>query len=292
VSLRLFLDSKDLINLVRRSKPFTVDVADTWLRERDASIVLCQTTISEFIPVATDDRLRVRWELQHLERLPTEYIRLGDLAAAELTNAAAAYAAHLPLVAPRPFVSTFWQTFWSYDRSNGEDVAITRQLERRVRFRLDEQVDMLWSEPETLMNTRTRADLMQEILDRQRLRTPHERFIDDLVAALSDCEMTGETNIDRFANWLWARPRAAPAWRLFWQTSEELTLNHEDVAKPGDVRDLTHVSAVPYVDAATLDNRFLSYARQATAKLRRIDASIDYEGKLFRSFEAIVKHYS
>jgi hypothetical protein len=289
VTLHLFLDSKDLINLVRRSRPFGVDIADRWLRERNAFVVLCHTSISEFVPVATTDRLQVRWELQQLERLPSVYIRLGDLAGAELVNAVAAYAARTPLLEVRPFVDAFWQTFWSYDPSDGKDVVLTRQLERRVGFRLDEQVDMLWSQPENFMNTQ--ADHMQQILNRQRLRTPHERFADDLVAAMRDGEVIGESGIEHFANWLQERPRVAPAWRLFWQVSEELTLNREDVAKPGDVHDLTHVSAVPYVDAATLDNRFLSYARQAAGKLRRIDASIDYDEKLFPSFEAIVKHY-
>jgi len=292
VSLRLFLDSKDLINLVRRSVPFGVDAADVWLRERNAFIVLCHTSVSEFVPVATSDRLRVRWELQQLERLPTVYIRLGDLSRSELMNAAVAYTARSPPVAVRPFVDAFWQTFWCYDPSNGEDVAITRQLERRVGFRLDEQIDMLWSQPENFMNTQTGADRLQQILARQRRRTPNERFIDDLEAALGENDVSLESGFERFANWLQETPRAAPAWRLFWQASEELALNREDVAKPGDVHDLTHVLVVPYVDAATFDRRFLSYARQAAAKLRRIDASIDYEGKLFRSFEAIVKQYS
>ncbi|MEK6374510.1 MAG: hypothetical protein AABO58_17635 [Acidobacteriota bacterium] len=290
--MRIFLDSKDLINLVRRSEPFGVDAADAWLRERNAFIVLCHTSVSEFVPVATNDRLRVRWELQQLERLPTLYIRLGDLSRAELLHAVAAYAARAPAVAVEPFVEAFWQTFWEFDPSSGEDVAITRQLERRVGFRLDEQIDMLWTRPENFMNTQLTADSLQQILDRQRRRTPHERFTNDLVAASEDCETILGSDFEPFVKWLQETPRATPAWRLFWQASEELMLNREDVAKPGDVRDLTHVSVVPYVDAATLDGRFLSYTRQAAAKLRRIDASIDYEGRLFRSFDAIVKHYS
>ena len=91
-----------------------------------------------------------------------------------------------------------------------------------------------------------------------------------------------------FADWLEKTPSAAPAWRLFWQVSEELTLNTEDSAKPGDIRDLTHLSTAPYVDALTLDGRFLNYTRQATAKLKGISSSVDYGDRLFRSFGEIV----
>ena len=290
--LLFFLDSKDLIHLVRRDIPFSVAEADAWLRKRAATIVLSQTSVSEFIPVATTDRLQVRRELQQLEKLPITYMRLGDLRCPELTNAVAAFARQQPYTSIGPFVKRFWQTFWSYDPTNGHDITLTRHLERQINFPLHEQVFMLWSRPANFMNTQADADRMQQILERQRRQTPQQRFRDDLRTAFETCNRRlREDAFEQFAKWLDDKPKIAPSWRLFWQVSEELTLNHHDRAKPGDVNDLTHVSTTPYVDGVTLDGRFLNYTRQATAKLRRLDPTIDYERKLFRSFAEIVQHY-
>jgi hypothetical protein len=216
-----------------------------------------------------------------------------DLRCPELTNAAAAFFEKQPFHRVDPFVDHFWKTFWSYDPNDGRDITLTREMERRIVFRLDEQVFMLWSRPSNFMNTQADADRMQRILKRQREVTPHQRFRDDLKATFEGCNWKVKDYVFAdFADWLEETPSAAPAWRLFWQTSEELTLNTQDSAKPGDIHDLMHASAAPYVDAVTLDGRFLNYARQAAAKLMRADAAINYGGKLFRSFSDIVKHFS
>jgi hypothetical protein len=288
MTFRIFLDSKDLINLVRRSQPFDLATADKWLRERNAEIVLSHTSVSEFVPAATTDRLQVRWELQELERLPVSYIRLGDLRCPELWLAARAFAESRPYVPFDPYVTSFWRTFWNLIPEDGKEVAQTRELELRVNFRLDEQIFMLWTRPENFMNTESDKQSLQSVLDAYRKRTPRQRFREDVEAAMNDCNGSLELDLDVFVAWLQDRPRVAPAWRFFWQTAEELTLNTTDLAKPGDLHDLLHLSATPYVDAVTLDGRFRSYARQATRKLRSIDDSIDYDRRLFGSFEAII----
>jgi hypothetical protein len=163
--VRIFLDSKDLINLVRRSVPMRVDEAHRWFEERHATLVLAQSSVSEFVPVEEKDRLRVRDELQRLESLPISYIRLGGIQAGELQLAGEAYASRTEPQRFDPYVSHFWRTFWPLVQLTLEDVVLTHEIERRVNFRLHDQVLMLWTDSVNFKNKPELTGGVQAILD-------------------------------------------------------------------------------------------------------------------------------
>jgi hypothetical protein len=56
--------------------------------------------------------------------------------------------------------------------------------------------------------------------------------------------------------------------------------NYEDVPEVGDSSDLAHIIAVPYVEAATVDNRMREYSSQAARHLIRLGLAVDYRHRL------------
>jgi hypothetical protein len=263
--------------------------AQLWFAAHDATLVLSHTTISEFVPADESDGLRIRWELQQLERFSPVYIRLGDLACAELFLADRARASGEEYPRFEPYVPTFWRTFWSLYSADGEDIVFRRELERRVAYRLDEQVFELWVRPDNFRNLAQHTTRLQNKIRsfREDSRPRKLRYRNELSDTLSTCEW-GTTDVEPLAKWLNASPTRAPGWRLTYEVLEQWRSNTGDDAKPGDIHDLTHVGCVPYVDAATLDGRFVTYVNQAAKEMRTRVPAIDYEHRVFRSFADMV----
>lgn len=292
-NVRIFLDSKDLINLFRRSIPMSVADARGWFDAHDATLVLAHSSVSEFVPVDESDKLRIRIELQELERFPLAYIRLGDIQCRELKLAAEDFAAGC---APRlldPYVPHFWRTFWDSEQTTLHDVLITQEVERRVNFRLHDQVLMLWTEPENFRNRPQATAGVQNILDsiRSESRTPRQKFDSGVRDALNACacDSTAYSGVE---DWLRSRPTIAPGWRLQYEVLQEWAANTTDNAKGGDLHDVVHLLGVPYVDFATLDRRFVDYASRATKRLHSVDPAINNDSRVLRTFADLVEKFS
>lgn len=65
--------------------------------------------------------------------------------------------------------------------------------------------------------------------------------------------------------------------------------NHTDVPEVGDFVDLNLIFAVPYVDAATLDNRMREYCSQAAGSLVRLGLAVDYRDRLYRNLSEVMQ---
>ncbi len=288
--VRIFLDSKDLINLFRTSNPMSVAEAREWFEVHGATLVLAQSSVSEFVPVWEADKLRVRSELQELEEFPITYIRHGDIQCRELALAVAAFTAGFEPQQLDPYVPQFWRTFVPLKAANFSDVVLIQEMERRVNFRLHDQVFMLWSNPTNFQNDKRTTVRLQHILDSVRANTTTARhqFKAEIAEALSVCKVAA-SDVAGFEKWIRGKPSVAPGWRLHYEVLKEWAANVTDNAKDGDLNDVTHLFAIPYLAYATLDRRFVDYATRAARRLRHFDNSIDYELRLFRSFSEMVK---
>jgi hypothetical protein len=94
---------------------------------------------------------------------------------------------------------------------------------------------------------------------------------------------------DELAEWIYANPARCPGLRLNHETYRQLMSNYKDVPEVGDFSDLAHVSAVPYVEAATLDNRMREYCSRAAKRLVRVGLTVDYQERLYRNLAAIME---
>ncbi len=268
-----------------------VDEAHRWFEERHATLVLAQSSVSEFVPVEEKDRLRVRDELQRLESLPISYIRLGGIQAGELRLAGEAYASRTEPRHFDPYVSHFWRTFWPLEQLTLEDVVLTQEIERRVNFRLHDQVLMLWTDPVNFKNKPELTAGVQAILDSIRGdgRSARQKFEAEVPEAFSACELQLPSRTG-FERWLQSRPSIAPGWRLQYEVLREWAGNTGDRAKDGDLHDMTHVFGVPYAEYATLDRRFIDYVSRASRRLRRVEGQVDYDSRVFRDFSSLASH--
>ena len=94
---------------------------------------------------------------------------------------------------------------------------------------------------------------------------------------------------DEFVEWIYENPARCPGVRLHHETYRQLLLNCNDIPEVGDFSDLAHVSAVPYVDAATLDNRMRAYCSQASRDLVRLGLCVDYRQRLYRNLADVMQ---
>ena len=271
----------------------SVDEAQRWFEERNATLVLAQSSISEFVPVGEKDKLRVCDELQRLESFPIKYIRLGGIQPSELMAAGESYAADAAPQSPDPYVSHFWRTFWPLKPLTFHDMLLTQEIERRVNFRLHDQVLMLWTDPINFQNKPEFTARMQATLDaiRDDHRSARQKFDAEVPEAFSACGLH-LPNRPGFEHWLRSSPSVAPGWRLQYEVLKEWAGNTGDVAKDGDLHDMLHVFGVPYVEYATLDRRFVDYVSRASRRLRRLDQKIDYDSRVFHDFRSLAAQVS
>jgi hypothetical protein len=267
--------------------------AREWFEALGATLVLAHSSVSEFVPVDETDKLRIRAELQQLEEFPVAYIRLGDIQCVELERAVKAFNTGGDPQPLDPYVSHFWQTFWDFEPKTFQDILNTQEIERRVNFRLHDQVLMLWTNRVNFQNRPELTVGVQRILNsiRENYQTAEEKFYAELPDALNSCGcLPAET--PGLEAWLRSTPSVAPSWRLHYEVLQEWAANTTDNAKAGDLHDVVHLFAIPYVEYATLDRRFVDYASRASKRLRQIDGRIDYGSRIFRNLADIINAIS
>lgn len=66
-------------------------------------------------------------------------------------------------------------------------------------------------------------------------------------------------------------------------------LNVANVPEVGDFSDLSHIYAIPYVDAATLDRRMRTYCSQASRRIARLAFGIDYRDRLYHDLGEVME---
>jgi hypothetical protein len=93
---------------------------------------------------------------------------------------------------------------------------------------------------------------------------------------------------DEFAEWVYKNPSRCPGLRLSHEVFRALTANYNDVPDVGDFSDFAQVFAVPYVDAATLDNRIRDYCRIASRKIIRMGGPCNYSERICRDVTEVM----
>jgi hypothetical protein len=94
--------------------------------------------------------------------------------------------------------------------------------------------------------------------------------------------------IDDFAAWIYEDPRRCPGLRLGYEVFHELLKNVGDKPEAGDIPDLSHINAIPYADAATLDRRMHGYCSHVSRKLQKVQSTIDYADRTFPGLSALL----
>ncbi len=244
--MKILLDGKDLINLAEHSKPVPLEEFHQTLESKGHQIVLSYTNVRELAaPIAiTEEVLKVRRLLNAVESLPAIYIREGFIIDDEIRAAATAFEAGAEYSPINPFVRR-----WDYTFHHGESPA-----RLYINYGLFEIVHSI----------SRRHHALERQMTQRGIRIP-------------------SAGIKAFARWVRENPARCPGYRQSYEMYHAIQANSSDIPKDGDIPDMAHIAALPYVDFLTLDRRMMNYATHIGSKLLKNISSPPYQTRLFRS---------
>ncbi len=275
----IYLDSKDLINILEKSKPLSVEQLENFLKGGNHKIVLSFLTIMEIAEPLLHKKAttNVMVLLNHIEKLPHTYIH-SDISRLELQEALRAFSAGDNYKSIFPFVNRFDETV---------DLNASPPTKNYINYPLSETVWDLYRfgalggldkyavklsqtfaadralSPKPSLKTHF-AKTIERNIGLHRLPTPHE-------------------NISTFADWIYSDASRCPSERLGYEVWHKMVRNITDIPHDSDLEDFQHISCLPYVDLMTLDRRMHGYVCQVSK-----DISHDYDKKIFRNTKEVL----
>lgn len=292
--MRILPDTRDLINLTERGQPISTDEFRQYLLNGNHHAVLTFNNIRELAgPLAVNgDFLTVRRSLQAVEALPHTYIGEVAVAGIELQSAVEAFTSGNEFRDISPFVIRWDRTIMARPGQ------INPEYGRLVGLRLDEIVhDVFRYQPRAFERPNEWGPRVAAMLEQDRALlwageiTPREHFIRIIKKYAESHRVTlPDGREDEFARWIYANPRRCPGLRLNHEVYRQLMMNYDDPFDVGDFVDLNHVFAVPYVEAATLDNRMREYCYRGARRLVRLGLPVDYRERLYRNLTEIMQN--
>lgn len=286
--MRILLDASSFIEL-EHNRPMSFAELDAMLRKQHARLVLTRTNVGEFAASAarTGDFLKLRHQLQQVERLPLGYLREGGITFAELKEAVAAFNEHREFAAVNPYVKRWDETLVLQGPSPAQIL---------VNQRLDDLVFMVWKEkPDAFLNDERWGKLFAKQFERDRelpagvRKAIEKNFPNALRRHLSQFSISfPEEMINQLAEWIYDDPIRCPGHRLGYDVRQELMNNLSETVSENDVADFAHAQAVPYVDAVTMDRNTADLCRRVSRRLNQRNPAIKYEERIFAGLKDLL----
>jgi hypothetical protein len=289
--MRVFIDSRDLINAFNNSQPIAIDDLATRFRNHGHTLVLSFSLISELVPADNNVIVVLRRFTKIEEDFPHIFLQQQDLPNFEIAKAAAEFAAGSAPSPYDPFVPTFHE-LWGIRFKT--DPVLLMDVDRTIGMRkMSKQIELSLQKPEIFHWQEDEAAQAVAILENEQRAIvtdkPKVVFENTVKRWLRRAGANLAPNqIPQFANMLRQNPRIAPGWRLYIEVFEQLARNKTYRPSVNDVWDLANVTLLPYVDAATLDNNKVQLVKQASQRLRVFDSSINYDVRAFGSIRSLV----
>jgi hypothetical protein len=280
--VHLYLDSRDLIELVEKRSPEETARFETRMRQSGSQLIFSMHNITECCAplVHGGEGSSVMKTLNRLEDLPHVYMAEARIDELELREAASAFLVSrdyrsigLPVV-PR----------FDYVVSAFRDVPTKQYLN----YNLAHVVFELWGIDKSLLaGYPDHGRRFKELLKSDRARSDyknHEANFQNMVARnlqLYRIAFPSE-RVTPLSDWILEDVTRCPAVRLGYEVFHKILRNLTDSGKESDIPDFAHLSCVPYCDAITLDNRMRGYVAQ-------VDHSIqtDHSRKIFRNIDDV-----
>lgn len=280
--MHVYLDSRDLIELVEKRSPEETARFEEKLRQRRSELVFSMHNIMECCAplVSAGSASSVMRTLNRLERMPHLYVAEARIEALELREATSAFLERreYTTIAP-PVVPRFDYVVSAFEKPPTKDY---------IKYGLTELIFELWNIEKSLFaGYPCHAKKLKTILELDRKRNDYKRhdlnFQNTVVRDLRLYNICfPEKKANELSGWIYELPSRCPALRLGYEVFHKLLRNLTDSGENSDISDFAHISCVPYVDAITLDNRMRGYVAQ-------VDRSIgtNYLQKAYRNVEEI-----
>ena len=292
--LRVFLDAKDLIDIVEHGTPFTLEELQSRLKKHNGTLVLGFGNVRELVaPLGTNaDCFTIRAWLERLEGGPLSFIAEPYITNEEINSAISAFGTQSSYQTIDPFVKRFDFTM----RSTAASL--------RATYRLADIVSDMWQQsPEVFSADKQYPQLLAQIVagDRRvpnrvrasQLQENFARVIERhlVISARAAGRPSGSTfglirpfpasQAPELATWIYSSPMCCPGLRLSYEVFHTFVANVRDTSKQSDLYDFAEIAVIPYVTAMTVDRRMLDYVRRAGRKLMHQDWSFKYHEHVY-----------
>lgn len=272
--MKLYLDSKDLINILQKATPCTADRLEEKLLRGNHQLAVSFHTICELsVPLlSVVSKTNVMGLLNRLERMPISFIR-SDTDSLELKEALEAYSSKREYRMIDSFVDRFDQTV---------DLHAKPPTGIFLNYSLAETVWDLHSYG-ALQGLEEYATKMRQHItaDRRLDKTPSLKanFAKMIQLNLNLHKLSWSTVVlSEFANWIYENPNRCPGIRLGYEVWHKIVKNKTDTLEDSDMEDYQHLTCLPYIDLMTLDRRMHAYVCQASDGFQ-----LNYRDRLFKS---------
>jgi len=278
--MKIYLDTKDLINILEKSEPCSSDAFEEKLRVNCHELVLSYSNIFELSRPMNERRTStiVTKLLSRIDRMPRVFIR--DLVITELEQALETFYGEREYCQISPFAHRFDEII------DSDGPPATRIF---LNFGLAETIFTLWTKDLSLFRGyHTQRTLLREVVGQDRdLSMPpslSEHFPKVILRHLKLYKLpVPSERLKEFSEWIYANPARCPSIRLQFEVYHKLRKNVEDIPKDGDISDFSHVSCIPYIDLITLDRRMASYAKQAC-----VVTGLGYENRICQDVKEVL----
>lgn len=272
--MKLYLDTRDLINILERAKPFSENELFQCLQQGSHQLAVSFHTVSELsAPLASPTaKTNVMALLNRLERMPITFMH-SKIEGLELKEALDAFSSQREYKDIHPFVNRFDQTV---------DLDANPPTSIYINYPLAETVWDLHTHG-GLLGLESYATKMRELIaaDRSLLKPPSLKtnFANVIQRNLKLYKQSWSTvSLPNFATWVYNNSNRCPSMRLGHEVWHKIVDNKTDTLEDSDMEDYQHLSCLPYIDLMTLDKRMHGYVLQASASL-----GLNYHQRIFKS---------
>ena len=277
----IYLDTKDLINILEKSIPLSAQQLENFLRRDNHKIVISLLTVMEIAQplLYRKATTNVMGLLNQLERIPQTYIH-SDISRLELEEAVRAFSTNDDYRGIHAFVNRFDETC---------DLNAFPATKDYINFSLAETVWDLFNGGALggLDKYATRYLKQTFAADRALCPKPSlkKHFTKKIEREIKQNNLTiHHDNIDAFAGWIYADASRCPSQRLGYEVWHKMVRNVKDIPHNSDLEDFQHIGCLPYVDLMTLDRRMHGYVGQVSKTL-----STGYDKNIFRNTTEALK---
>lgn len=291
--MRIYLDTSQIINLIERGTA-GISPADfrAFLIAGNHTIVCSFVVICELSNIlwSPKSNVVVTRTLNTFEEFPLEWIDLVRLHNLEVSRALRCFKAGRPYEPVVPFVGRFVDTIEN----------APREINLYLNYRLSEAVFDLWGSGQFDYRSQNAShvaafrklmaqerDLLEKMKNPQAAR--RELFLRKIAERIVNYRLySPEDKNDQqlfrgVAETIYGDPSWCPCFHISFEIFHQIVNNIGDQLDDGDLNDLIHLWALPYMDVLTTDRRIAGYVQQVSTRLRT-----NWHEKLCRSVLELV----
>jgi len=260
----LYFDTKDLIDILENSKPFSSNKLEKILQKGDHNLVFSFISIMEISEplLHSKSKTNVMGLLNRLEQLPHVFLHESSIPRLELEEAFRAYSNGEEYRNIRPFVNRFDETV---------DLNASPATKIFLKYSMAETVWDLFCEDSLGGLDIYVKKLRQAFADDRALNAKpslKENFIKTVQLNIITNKAKGFSGYLRdFSKWVYSNPLRCPSIRLGYEIWHKMVRNVTDEPEDSDLEDFQHIGCLPYVDLMTLDRRMYGYVVNGKIKV-------------------------